>query len=210
MRRCRAIIRPSWATCLSMVVVSAGCVRLFDIVAPYHVGACVAAFYSCRPGCCVPAARPYSRAKPTASPSPLDDPLKLLDQQLVLARASCHDAQLARRSGRCIAIASSTVPVSHASHASGVVRITGMALEWIGRTTSFASQVRNENRRCSPSTGSALVPRVPVQGRQMPAKANSGRWSLSANQCGSLAWVGLYCKRVVGDSDPCTYHFSIT
>jgi hypothetical protein len=42
--------------------------------------------------------------------------------------------------------------------------------------------VRNDNSRCSPSCGAALVLRVPVHGRQMPAKANGVRSGSDANQ----------------------------
>ena len=64
-------------------------------------------------------------------------------------------------SGRCRATASSTEPVSQASQASGVVSSTGIALAWIGRTTSLASQVRKANRRCSPSWRIGLRPPCP-------------------------------------------------
>src|SRR4051812_948923 len=57
-----------------------------------------------------------------------------------------------------------------------------MALGWIGPTTPFASQVRNENRRCSISPSAFL--RIPVQGRQIPAKQNKGRLSSRANHTG--------------------------
>jgi hypothetical protein len=38
---------------------------------------------------------------------------------------------------------------------------------------------------------------VPVQGRQIPAKAESGRSSLSANQVGRLAWRSSYSQKLV-------------
>jgi hypothetical protein len=63
----------------------------------------------------------------------------------------------------------------------GVARITGMALACTGLTTAFGSHVRKENSRCSPVTGSFFVPRVPVHGRQMPAKAPVGSASPRAN-----------------------------
>ena len=52
--------------------------------------------------------------------------------------------------------------------------------------------------------GSALVPRVPVQGRQIPAKANSGRSSASANQCGTLGWRSVYSQNEVAGT-PLSY-----
>ncbi len=75
--------------------------------------------------------------------------------------------------GRCSASASSAGAVSHASHSSGVVRMTGMAFGWIGATTWLRAQVKNESGWCSPSTGSAFVPWAPVQGRHSPAKAKA-------------------------------------
>ena len=43
------------------------------------------------------------------------------------------------------------------------------------RNLDDGAVVRKPNRWCSPSMGSALVPRVPRQIVHMPAKANSGR-----------------------------------
>src|SRR3954465_3317726 len=68
------------------------------------------------------------------------------------------------------------------SISSCVVRITGIALGWIGATTAFASVVRKLNRRCSNSPSAFL--RTPVQGRQIPAKQNKGRLSSNANHTG--------------------------
>lgn len=65
-----------------------------------------------------------------------------------------------------------------------------MALLCTGRTTSLGSVVRNENNKCSPSSGDAFVPRVPVHGRQTPAKANGVRSGSSANQCGIWQVMG--------------------
>ena len=61
-----------------------------------------------------------------------------------------------------------------------------MAFGWIGATIALASVVRNPNSSCSPSIGALLGPRTPRQGVHRPAKANSGRSSLSANQMGVL------------------------
>src|SRR4051812_42523455 len=73
-----------------------------------------------------------------------------------------------------------------------------MAFGWIGATTAFASQVKKPNRLCSPSAGLALVPRVPVQVQQIPAKAASGRLSSSANQVGVLrGLVSAYSQKDV-------------
>ena len=73
-----------------------------------------------------------------------------------------------------------------------------MAFSWTGATTALASVVRNENNRWSPGTGAALVPRTPFHGRQMPAKKNSGRSTISANQVGTalpLRWS--YSQKLV-------------
>lgn len=56
--------------------------------------------------------------------------------------------------------------------------MTGIAFGCIGFTTAFGGHVRNAKSLCSPSTGFAFAPRVPVQGRQTPANAKgapSGR-----------------------------------
>ena len=71
-----------------------------------------------------------------------------------------------------------------------------MAFGCTGPTTPLASVVRKENKRCSSSTLSGfsfLVPLTPVQGRQMPAKANNGRSSSRANHTGVLrGFVSAY------------------
>lgn len=61
-------------------------------------------------------------------------------------------------------------PVIHNSISVEVVRITGIALRWIGLTTSFASYVRKPNSSCSPVRGFLCEPRSPIQDVQMPAK----------------------------------------
>src|SRR3954452_1897138 len=76
--------------------------------------------------------------------------------RLVLTLAPCHDRernirQRALQLQRCLGRAVSQVSIS-----SGVVRITGMALGWIGATTAFASHVRKLNRRCSNSPSAFL------------------------------------------------------
>jgi hypothetical protein len=60
--------------------------------------------------------------------------------------------------GRWSDNASSRGAVSYVSVASALISITGVDFAWIGLTTEFASQVRNENTRCSPTAGLALVP----------------------------------------------------
>jgi hypothetical protein len=90
---------------------------------------------------------------------------------------------------------------SQVLHSSGVVSKTGMAFGWTGPTTPLASQVRNENSRWSSSARSGfstLVPRTPVQGRQIPAKANNGRSSFRANQVG--VFFGLVAASETGSS----------
>jgi hypothetical protein len=99
----------------------------------------------------------------------------------------CPVATTARRSagqGCCNFSAVATSASSQMSQALPV-RITGIALLCTGRTTSLGAVVRKAKRRCSPV--SPL--RVPVQGRQMPAKANGSRSPFSANQCGIFGWL---------------------
>src|SRR5687768_5649795 len=87
------------------------------------------------------------------------------------------------------------------SISSGVVRITGIVLGWIGATTPFASQVRKLNRRCSISPSAFL--RVPVQGRQMPANTNNGRLSSRANHTGVFfGLVSAYSENEVAGTTP--------
>ena len=73
-----------------------------------------------------------------------------------------------------------------------------MALGWMGATTELASVVKNPNSSCSPSTGALFGPRAPRQRVHNPAKANSGRSSLSANHVGVLRGVvGAYSQNDV-------------
>jgi hypothetical protein len=51
-----------------------------------------------------------------------------------------------------------------------VVRITGIALGWIGATTAFGAVVKKPWTRCGPGNGLDLVPRSPLNSVQMPAK----------------------------------------
>src|SRR4030088_383274 len=68
----------------------------------------------------------------------------------------------------------------------------------MGFTTALASVVRKPNSMCSPSTGFALVPRVPVHMVHTPAKNASGRLSSSANQVGVfLGFVSAYSQNEV-------------
>jgi len=62
--------------------------------------------------------------------------------------------------GRCSASASPVSAASHWSTSAAVVRMTGMALGWIGATIALASVVRKPNSSCTPSTGALLGPRV--------------------------------------------------
>ena len=100
--------------------------------------------------------------------------------------------------GRCGFSASTVSPSSQRSNSSVVVMITGMALGWMGATTALASVVRNPNSSCSPSTRALFGPRTPRQGVHNPAKANSGRSALRANQVGVLRGVvGAYSQNDV-------------
>ncbi|GJD67061.1 hypothetical protein MPEAHAMD_7265 [Methylobacterium frigidaeris] len=92
-------------------------------------------------------------------------------------------------------------------HSSALVSNTGIALGCTGPTTPFASIVTNENSWCSSGTGSSSFgPRTPVQGRQIPAKAKSGRLSSRANHTGVLrGFVSAYSlNEVTGTRQRCT------
>src|SRR6267154_6643925 len=75
------------------------------------------------------------------------------------------------------------------SRSSSVVKITGIALGWIGSTTAFGAVVRKPQTRCGPGIGLDVVPRSSLNAVQMPAKANTGRSSLRANQTTSFFFV---------------------
>src|ERR1700744_6491409 len=92
-------------------------------------------------------------------------------------------------SGRCNALASSHGARNHTSRSSSVVRITGIALGWIGATTAFGTVVRNPQTSCGPGIGLDFVPRSPLNVVQMPAKANRGRLSSRANHTTSFFLV---------------------
>jgi len=80
----------------------------------------------------------------------------------------------------------------------GVVRMTGMAFGGIGATTEFGSVVRKPKSSCWPSTGALFGPRAPRQEVHKPAKANSGRSSLTANHFGVLrGFVSAYSQNDV-------------
>src|SRR6266403_4477055 len=64
-----------------------------------------------------------------------------------------------------------------------------MAFGWIGSTTAFGDVVRKPDTRCGPGAGLDFVPRSPLNVVQMPAKANSGRSSFSANHTTSFFFV---------------------
>jgi hypothetical protein len=88
--------------------------------------------------------------------------------------------------GRCNAFASSQGAPNQASYSSSVVSITGIAFGWIGLTIAFGAVVRKPETRWGPGIGLDFVQRSPLNSLQMPAKAISGRSSLSANQTTSL------------------------
>ena len=88
-------------------------------------------------------------------------------------------------SGRCSAIASGHGALSQVSISSRVVKMTGIALSWIGFTTPFGSVVKKPNS--SWSCGPSLTRRMPCQRVQMPAKKKSGFVSSIANQ--KLRWM---------------------
>jgi hypothetical protein len=112
------------------------------------------------------------------------------------ARQRCDVAHIRAESLWGIYAAAAVSASSHKPHVSAV-SMTGMALVWIGRIIWFGSVVRKLNRRCSPSSGAAFVPRVSVNGRQMPANADKGRLASSANQCGTLGWLCVYSQNEV-------------
>jgi hypothetical protein len=79
-----------------------------------------------------------------------------------------------------------------------------MALGWIGSTTAFGDVVKKPYTRCGPGIGFDLVPRSSLNSVQMPAKANRGRFSLSANHTTSFFLVsgfgsGVSRKTICGD-----------
>ena len=85
-------------------------------------------------------------------------------------------------SGRCSASASFAGAVSQRSISARVVRMTGIALGWIGATTAFGSVVRKAKRSLVVSPSLTFL--TDVQRVQIPAKKASGRLSSSANQTG--------------------------
>jgi len=104
--------------------------------------------------------------------------------------------------GRCSFKACSIGAVNQVSICSAVVRITGMALGWIGATSAFASVVKKPYSWCSPSTALAFVPRLPCQLVEMPAKKASGRSAPRENQVGVLRGrVSSYSQKEVHGND---------
>jgi hypothetical protein len=102
-------------------------------------------------------------------------------------------------SGRCSANASFAGAVIQRSTSSWVVRMTGMALGWIGATIAFGSLVKKANRSLVVSPSFTL--RTDVHRVQIPAKKASGRLSSSANQTGGLepsGWSSFSAKDVNG------------
>jgi hypothetical protein len=69
-----------------------------------------------------------------------------------------------------------------------VVRITSVALGWIGWTTAFGEVGQKAINEMRAGDRFDLVPRSPRYSVQMPAKAKGGRSSLSANQ------TTLFCR----------------
>jgi hypothetical protein len=121
-----------------------------------------------------------------------------------IAGTSCRSPLATMRSassgnGLCSLRASAVASAeSQRSISPASVRTTGMAFGWIGATIALASVVRNPKSSCSPSIGALLGPRTPLQGVQRPAKAKSGRSSLSANQIGVLrGLVSAYSQKEV-------------
>src|SRR5690606_13080424 len=94
--------------------------------------------------------------------------------------------------GLAKASASSVEPLSQMS-ISSPVSITGIASAWMGLVSALASVVRMAKSRCVPSS----LPRMPLQGRQIPAKQKSGRSSPSANQCAIFGVESVYSTKLV-------------
>ena len=67
--------------------------------------------------------------------------------------------------GRCNFSASGICPSSHRSTSPGDVRMTGIALGWIGATIALASVVRKPNNSCCPYDRRALGPPGAAPGR---------------------------------------------
>jgi hypothetical protein len=64
-----------------------------------------------------------------------------------------------------------------------------MAFGCIGSTTALGCVVRKPYTRCGPGIGFDFVPRSPLNSVQIPANAQSGRSSSSANQTTSFFFV---------------------
>lgn len=80
--------------------------------------------------------------------------------------------------------------------------ITGMALGWIGATTSFGSVVRNPNKSLCVSPSFTF--RTEVQRVQIPAKQARGRDSSKAKQLSPPAALLNSLKDVNGTAHRCS------
>jgi hypothetical protein len=125
------------------------------------------------------------------------DVLDILARAILLFTAGDNSQRIIRK--RSLQFESlGRVGYSHKSTSAGVVKMTGIALGWIGATIAFASVVRKPNKSCVPSTGALFGPLTPRQGVHRPANANKGRSSLSANHFGVLrGLVSAYSQKEV-------------
>jgi hypothetical protein len=84
--------------------------------------------------------------------------------------------------------------VSQVLTSSGVVRMTGIALGCVGKTSAFGVVVRKA--KISFVVSPSLTFRTEVHDVQMPAKNASGRLSCNANQTGSNV-IGAFSEKLL-------------
>jgi hypothetical protein len=92
--------------------------------------------------------------------------------------------------GRCSFLASTVSPSNQRSNSSVAVRITGMALEWMGATMELASLVKNPNSSSLPLAGELSV-FAAIQARGRAGRQAGGGGQLPAH--GLLPWFAYLC-----------------
>ena len=85
---------------------------------------------------------------------------------------------------------------SQRSTSAGVVRMTGMALGWIGATIALASVVRKPKSSCSPSTGALFRAAHAAPGRPHAGESEEGPIFAQREPLRCLAGlrVGIFAK----------------
>jgi len=130
-----------------------------------------------------------------AKPEPEQTLLNLLDNPVIIRSLD------GSRSGRSKAVflstecVSQTFGVPQSPDTFGDGDVLGSFTHRLVCVTPDAMPSRNANSSCSPSVGSAFVPRTAVQGRHNPPKANNGRSSPKANQCGTADFPAAYSQK---------------